>query len=242
VKLTDLERVERPAQLLFMRDVVAHQRPVVIRGEMDDWEALGRWSPANLQERCADRLVRVRRGAGTGDDQLHGLLERMDGVLSASLSETVPEVSHEVRVPQFVPRSPLSTQIDDPELWIGGADTTPLAFWPGTEGLVQVIHGQVEARLFPMSEGRGLYRRAPWQAQSTTSPVAAFDPDPSLHVRALDVSGHAVTLEPGEMLYIPPYWWRSLQTRGPAIRVHTTWTSLYRPSPWTRAGLSLLLG
>lgn len=241
MNLSEPMRLERPEQLAFMRDVVANQRPVVIRGEMDDWEALS-WSPAVLRERCADRLVRVRRGRGVGDDQLHGLLERMDGVLEGPLSELLPGVAHEARVPQFIPRSPLSETIDEPTLWIGAADTTPLHHQPGTESLFQVIDGTVEARMFPMTESGRLYRRSPWHAEASVSPVDAFAPDPQEHPRASEATGLAVELGPGDALYVPPHWWRSLRATGPAIRLLTTWTSLYRPPAWTRSGLALRLG
>ncbi|MFT4625273.1 MAG: hypothetical protein ACI8PZ_003941 [Myxococcota bacterium] len=232
--LTEIARTDRPPQLTFMRDYVAAQQPIVIRGEMDDWEAIGRWSPADLRARCADRTVPVTRGPS----QLHAALDRMIDAIEGPVDAIVPELAHEVRVPQFVPRSPLSTEIDHPTLWIGGAHTSSLRFEPGTEQLVQAVYGTTTVRLFPMSEAMNLYRRSTLDPAFATSPVDAWQPDAAAHPRASQATGFVATLAAGEMLYVPPMWWRSVGTSKPSIRLTTSWRSLTKPPLFSRTGLA----
>lgn len=45
---------------VFLRDFYTTNRPVVIKGAMDDWPAMRKWSPAYFKERFGDRVVEVQ--------------------------------------------------------------------------------------------------------------------------------------------------------------------------------------
>jgi len=42
----DIERVDCPSPLIFMKDFVAKNKPCIITGLMDTWPAMGLWNPA----------------------------------------------------------------------------------------------------------------------------------------------------------------------------------------------------
>lgn len=242
MRWTDVARVAQPSQLAFLRDFQAPQRPVVVTGECDDWESLGRWGPADLRARCADHPVRVVRDGLAMGEGLHGFLDGLIAGDAAHLAPTplravVPEVAHEVRVPQFVARTPLSPHLDDPVLWIGARSALPLHVRPHTEILLTVVSGTVRVRLFGMDQARALYRRAPWSAAFAESPVDPWSAD-GTHRRARTAHGQDATLVAGEILYVPPFVWRSVKAAGPAVLAETRWTTLNRPRLWSATGLA----
>lgn len=107
-----------------------------------------------------------------------------------------------------------------------GADST---MWLGSRGactqchqdsyganLVAQIHGSKRWTLFPPSAGsRGLYpSRVPYEQSSVFSRVAVHSPDLGRHpqFQAVAHEARSVTLEPGEVLFIPKHWWHDVQT------------------------------
>lgn len=103
-------------------------------------------------------------------------------------------------------------------LWLGpGGHTEPLHF-DGYDGTLMQIYGSKEVALFPPRESTNLYpfpifggRLPPW-----FSKVYINAPDliefPRLS-RALE-SKVLVTLEPGEVLFIPAFWWHEVTASG----------------------------
>ncbi|EFA81864.1 transcription factor jumonji [Heterostelium album PN500] len=55
----EIERIEKPTPLQFYRDYVSQNRPVIIKGAIDDWRALKLWTNQYLCEKMKDVEVTV---------------------------------------------------------------------------------------------------------------------------------------------------------------------------------------
>ena len=105
----------------------------------------------------------------------------------------------------------------DSTLWLGsrGACTQCHQDSYGAN-LVAQLFGKKRWTLYPPSAGsRGLYpTRVPYEQSSIFSRVDVHNPDLSLHpqFRAVAHEAKSVTLQPGEVLFIPKHWWHDVQT------------------------------
>ena len=50
-----------PTALCFLRDYISSNRPCVIRGAIDHWPALEKWTPRYLSDVMGDTEVRIRQ-------------------------------------------------------------------------------------------------------------------------------------------------------------------------------------
>lgn len=105
----------------------------------------------------------------------------------------------------------------DSTLWLGscGACTQCHQDSYGAN-LVAQLYGKKRWTLYPPSAGaRGLYpTRVPYEQSSVFSRVAVHSPDLARHpqFRAVAQEARSVTLQPGEVLFVPKHWWHDVQT------------------------------
>ncbi|KAK3876164.1 hypothetical protein Pcinc_019013 [Petrolisthes cinctipes] len=117
--------------------------------------------------------------------------------------------------------------IDDSTLWIGtlGANT-PCHIDTYGCNLVAQIMGRKRWVLFPKSQSSLLSStRMPYEESSIYS-QAGF-PRPSLlsHPKLCRTTPYVVTLEPGDVLFVPKHWWHSVENLNFSISINT-WLEL----------------
>ncbi|KAK4318919.1 hypothetical protein Pmani_010110 [Petrolisthes manimaculis] len=117
--------------------------------------------------------------------------------------------------------------IDDSTLWIGtlGANT-PCHIDTYGCNLVAQIMGRKRWVLFPKSQSSLLSStRTPYEESSIYS-QAGF-PRPSLlsHPKLCHTTPYVVTLEPGDVLFVPKHWWHSVENLNFSISINT-WLEL----------------
>jgi hypothetical protein len=256
---TPLATLHQPAAAEF-RALVEAGRPVRITGGLDGWPALGTWDRAYLRQAAVKEgaALGIFQAARAADwlrpvDGTMPLDEIIDRIWHARADEPFPPGSvyymkqqplqkfpgllKDVRKPLFYPDA-----IVEVNLWIGGQGSwSPLHFDMADNLMCQVV-GTRRVWLYEPGRSRDLY------------PVFAIgaldDPDRSAHfsmigdVRAADITrfqrfagvepSAAVDLAPGEMLYVPPYWWHHVEiVDGPAVLVNF-WYALQYGEPLTR--------
>src|SRR4051794_37581525 len=64
VAFTPIERIAPPSPAEFEARYVKASRPVILRGAIDDWPAMKRWSLPQFKERFGDREVPAVRTRG----------------------------------------------------------------------------------------------------------------------------------------------------------------------------------
>ena len=242
---TPIERVKGLDSDTFVRDYLEPGRPVVVCGAMDDWPATGSWTFDYLRARCADHILPIRyfkEGARDGLDfsvKNMRLSEYFDiictdhperdryYIATELVAEVFPEVASEIGRPSFVPVNERTRELDHPTVWAGRDNFTQLHYHPGSEVISSQVLGSKHFALFPPSETRYMYSNPWWVKRFNWSRVNAFryeemrDSYPDLD----KARRFECRLQPGEQIYIPPYWWHSVDSAGPAILITSFWKS-----------------
>ncbi len=222
----------------FERDHYRPSRPVVIRGGARDWPAFGRWTPEHLRDRFGERTVTVavnRRGAfdyanarqepmpfHRAAELIHS--DRPDGavfhyVQQKSLPVEFPELLADVKVPRWIDRP---EWIAATNLWFGGAgNVTPLHFDRDNNFFAQ-LHGRKHLTLFDPSHFLDLYPNLD-SPLSHISRVDLLAPDYERFPKLRDAQPVEVLLEPGDLLYLPPFWWHLVRSLDEAISINFWW-------------------
>ncbi|XP_076012749.1 HSPB1-associated protein 1 homolog [Genypterus blacodes] len=112
--------------------------------------------------------------------------------------------------------------------------------WIGTEGantpchqdsygcnLVLQVQGRKRWHLFPPEETSHLYpTRIPYEESSVFSKVDVLLPDLKRFPEFKRASAHTVTLQPGQVLYVPRHWWHYVESVDPVTVSVNSWIEL----------------
>lgn len=236
--MTPIERIDAPTPEVFEAEYVRRSRPVILRGAIDHWPAIARWSGAYFKERFGDRAVpAVRSRGGALYDPKTGLhyehvrvadyVDMLDGPRAGELymlfrvHEAMPELMDDIVRPAYCRDAP----------WFRSR------FWyaaPGTRGplhrdLPRNLYAQVVGRKrFVMVDRRLtrlVHRHSFASGVPNYSPVDAEAPDLARHPRFRDAPRLVAELEPGDLFYIPPLWWHQAHAVDVSISVNLWWAS-----------------
>lgn len=218
-----LMRVENISGEQFLDHFYAPGRPCVIAGAIADWPALGKWTPDYLRKTIGTAPVEFQGGRdGQGDFELAkdrhkqvrpfttymDLIEQNPGN-DAYVTAYNSAGNRSAFAPLMADVRPIPSLLG-PEpgmLWIGPAGTfTPLHF-DLTNNLLIQITGRKRILLVSPHQTRYMAHR-----RHVFSDVHDLE-DPACmarHPQAQNVQPYIVTLEPGEMLYIPVGWWHQV--------------------------------
>ncbi len=243
-----LDRIEAPSHERFLAKYVAKRTPVCIRGALGGWPALGRWSPEDFEARFGDRSVEayVMRGGRVVLDAKRGfLVERLtvrDYVrscrdeahgprlyLRSKLPEVMPELVSEVETPRYCEGGLLLRR----NLWFSAKGTITELHFDLPHNLVAEVHGKKRFLLFPFRERAHVYACSPLSSTPHLARVDPEHPDLTRYPRFAEALGYDVTLEPGDLLYLPPrtyHYARSVET---SISVNFWWSDR-RTYPFVR--------
>ena len=219
-----IERIPRPS---IERFEVYRKRsvPVLIDGLSADWPARSNWSLARLRERFADRLISViptRQGRLCTDvdtgvaframrfgDYLDVLErgERPDSYLIEPGNNWIPELSDDVRVPEYCRNAAWRNT----RFWLSAANTSAPLHRDVAENLFFQIVGRKRFFLYPPAASPWLYSNPFRSGLPNYSRFDAEAPDYDRFPLSREVRPIEMVLHPGDALYLPSRWWH--QTR-----------------------------
>jgi hypothetical protein len=240
--------IERRANLsgeAFLEHYYAANRPVILTGEMADWPALERWTPAYLTRTVGDRIVEYQGGRnanprfeqdkddhrreapfdvfvdmigkpGAGNDAyITAYNSARNGQALAGLRKDLGHLD------KFLRR-----QAGAGMMWIGPAGTTTSLHHDLTNNLIAQIRGRKRLKIVPAADVGRLYNH-----RHVFSEIADLD-DPALDLarfeRLAGARVHDVLLEPGEMIFMPVGWWH--QVKALEFSVTITYTNFLWPN------------
>ncbi|MEN3746767.1 DUF6065 family protein [Sphingomonas sp. HF-S3] len=221
------DRIEETGRLTgdeFLQRFYAPSRPVVMRGAILDWPAIDRWTSQYLKDRIGAAEIELQGGRnGATDfelykdnhkrtmafdrfiDQIHDTASGNDLYITAYNSAANREAVAVLDSDLGTIESILTGQPG--MLWIGpGGTFTPLHFDLTNNLLAQVV-GTKHLVLLPPSETCKLAHN-----RHVFSDVHDIT-DPSflaLYPQAESARQFEVTLNPGDLLYIPVGWWHQV--------------------------------
>src|SRR5262245_14198055 len=233
----EVERVENPTEERFLSEFLLPQKPVVLTGAIADWRALARWEPEYLRSTVGAKRLRVeavteREKSGYFGRQsvpqhmdLGDYLSRvfadqgvprlyMGGI---SISGELPELAGDVSMPRFVQGSERPV----PYLWLGAGHSTTQLHFDINNNFHALIRGRKEFILFPPDQSRFLYPTTVFHARRHFSRVRLEDPDYARFPHLRKAKGFQVTMNRGDMLFLPSLWWHKARTIEPTIGGNT---------------------
>jgi hypothetical protein len=255
-----VERVSGITARDFDAEYVAKRRPVVVTDALTDWKALGTWSPEYFRNHAGSRSVKVLkhlRGSyfhnGYTKMELSRFLDQLETkfgadeqadrfYLSAPIRWDFPELESEVGMTRYVPDREDVTTFN---LYIGHDSVTPCHFHPYDEAFVCCLYGLKKVVLFPPDASGCLYPLPLHMQQMNFSRVNFDHIDEARFPLVKRARSVEVTVEPGDMLYIPPHWWHLVRGSGLNISLSVFWVASLRyyrfQTPGVRSAVGLLV-
>lgn len=227
----EVPRVERLSRREFEERFLFPQRPVIISGAMEGWPAQERWTNDYLKEKVGAHIVRPYKHKadqtlgflldpkkGTSDTPPMKLAEYIDLLVGDAMSDgnlylglmpirtTLPELWPDVSFPRFVDED----KYDRVNFWLGpGNNLTPLHYDVAENFLAQ-IRGRKQVLLCPPREIARLYPFPFRYPLHRFSQVNVLSPDLTRFPAWAHADRAVVELGPGEMLFMPVYWWHAV--------------------------------
>ncbi|XP_068185620.1 HSPB1-associated protein 1 homolog [Antennarius striatus] len=113
-------------------------------------------------------------------------------------------------------------------LWIGTAGAnTPCHLDSYGFNLVLQVEGRKRWHLFPPGDTASLYpTRIPYEESSVFSQVDVLHPDLRRFPAFQGARAHVVTLQPGQVLFVPRHWWHYVESLDPITVSVNSWIEL----------------
>jgi hypothetical protein len=209
--------------------VLAAGRPVVLSGVVERWPLFRRCTPEHLRAALGSEWVSVLVSTAASRDFGRAWLARSRVRMTAAslLDEVFAPDPGSVRYYAWsVGLAPFARDFDRPgsiggrsylpgasSLWIGQAGNLTSLHYDHWHGFLAQLVGRKRFVLFAPSETSHLYARSPFSslAASTRLPPDCLQASPIEFPRFLRARGLSVHLEPGDLLYVPPYWWHQAE-------------------------------
>jgi hypothetical protein len=232
----ELERITAPSQREFEERFLKPGRPVLISGIVDKWPAASSWNPEQLVSRVGKNQVPVSVMPRAGDyaGAVRKKMELAEYVASLTQQRQAPQEMYlgEVPLAKFFPE--LLGDVQRPSLfpdeeplnavmYMGSRQFSQLHYHPQGSATLCQVFGHKRLWLYPPDQTRYLYKY-PWYSDNsnmslTTSPT----PDPATFPKFSQAKAIELVIGPGELLFIPIYWWHAIQNEELNIAVVFFW-------------------
>jgi hypothetical protein len=236
-------RVEGLSRGEFEERFLFPQRPVIVSGAMKGWPARERWTNDYLKEKIGARTIRVSKGDGCTHladtknkiadwspmkfaeyiDLLEGGAISDGGlyVLQLPIRKVVPELWPDVRFPTFVDEHKYVSV----NFWFGpGSHVTSLHF-DGVNNFLTQIRGRKQVILCPPREIARLYPVPVSYMANYFSQVNVASPDLTQFPAWADADRAVFEIGPGDMLFIPSFWWHAVRGVDQNMSINYWWRS-----------------
>ena len=211
-------------------------RPVILRGAIDDWPAMKRWSRSYFKERFGERevpAVRSKNGRTySATDGVHyenirvadyvDLLEPgtpIDLYMVFRVHEVMPELLDDIIRPIYCRDASWCRS----RFWFAGPDAKGPLHRDLTDNLYAQIVGRkklimLDRRLTKMVERYSILSGVP-----NYSPVDAEAPDLARYPRFRGAPLAVAEVEPGDLFYIPRLWWHQVRSIETSLSINFWW-------------------
>ncbi|VBB29800.1 unnamed protein product [Acanthocheilonema viteae] len=223
-----------------MLKIIENQKPVIIRGLVNQWPAFTKWNFSYFNESIGYRTVPIEIGSSYTDSNwkqtlmtFHDFIEKFiecensdnPGYLAQHrLFDQIPELLNDIIIPDYCAFGEEGIDNVDMNIWIGPAGTvSPLHFDPKNNIFCQVV-GRKFLRLVPATEAENVYPRNDG-ILINTSQVDARCPDITKFPRFSEAHVFDCTLCAGECLFIPAGFWHYVLALDPSISVSCWFTT-----------------
>lgn len=224
----------------FSRRFLKTSRPVVIAGGASEWPAAA-WTPEMLRSKAGDSMVLTHRSDSIyfGLDEVSGgpkyreqemTLDRFvslaldppdDGLRyylqRASIPDRLPALLPDLKMPEGVDPAKIYLM----NLWFGPGENVTRLHYDVPNNFLVHFYGRKRITLFAPRDTARLY---PFRSKAyNMSQVNIDEPDEVRFPKLADAQPYHVEIGPGDMLYIPPFWWHQVYSLELAISANYWW-------------------
>ncbi|KAG8000928.1 HSPB1-associated protein 1-like protein, partial [Nibea albiflora] len=197
------------------------QQPAVFMNMTCGWPVL-HWTAEHLSGCLGNKLIRFRLGR---KEEKNKYWAYADYKYIALLFQDQPSMFEDVKWSEF---------------GFEGRNGRESTLWVGTEGantpchldsygcnVVLQVQGRKRWHLFPPEDTVNLYpTRIPYEESSVFSQVDVLHPDLRRFPAFQGARAHVVTLQPGQVLYVPRHWWHYVESVDPITVSVNSWIEL----------------
>jgi len=252
---TSVDRLASLDGVDLMEEYIIPGRAVVILGEVLKWGNLSQWRPAYLDDKIGSKYVDVavsqsrvfrygpREAASSARMTFREALQKIQAahpeeavyVMQQPIAAQFPELESDIQPPDYAGANAAA------HLWFGGANNvTPLHF-DALCNLFGQVFGRKRFLIYSPKHLEEMYPLPVDAPFSHVSPVNAENPDFLAHPRFEEAQCHEVVLAPGDVLFLPPFWWHCVRSLDVSISVNFWWPPSLQHC-LVPAGLRLLHG
>jgi jumonji domain-containing protein 7 len=181
------------------RDGRYNHKPVQLRGEADEF---------SVREMPFGEAAKLIAGAA-GEDQLY--------IRQQSVPEKFPELMEKLKVPAWI-----GDQAAVITLWFGGPSVTQLHY-DGQNNFFAQLHGNKEFIIFSPQDTAYLHPFPIDSGYPHVSHVHPDRPDTEQYPAFSLAKPIRFTMQPGELLFLPAFWWHWVRARDVSISINFWW-------------------
>ena len=227
-----VDRVEGLSPSAFHRHYQRHGRPVVLANAARHWPCVSDWSLDFFREHYAEVPIKLADSEGINGHHLPGKAETL--TMREIIDRIVAGGPEYIRFEPFLEQA---TELEDAldvsmleSLRAPGSFGSGYHLFMGGTGSVTYLHNAITSNLFVQVYGPKRWFLYPAYYTPAIQPPAkraAYNysyvdihaPDKETFPAFEHIDGYVVDLEPGDILYNPPFMWHQVENPGPSIGV-----------------------
>jgi len=230
-----IARRPTPDAAEFLENYYSANRPVVITGVVNEWDAMRKWTTKHLEEVCGNQIIEVMADRESDakyeiNSERHRRKVRFaDYIAMVSEADESNDI-YLVANNHFLDEREARALRDDLDPLPNFLDTNTMDgrvhFWYGPQGTVTPLHHDTMNILLAQIRGRKLVTLIPPNATPLVynevgvySSVNVEKPDRQAHPLFQWAPQSSVMLNPGEALFIPVGWWHHVRALDESISV-----------------------
>jgi hypothetical protein len=240
-RIVPLPRIKNLDRRTYMKEFVNKSRPVVFEGAAKDWECCRKWSFEWIKQKYGSDDVMLVDHAQQERNPLQAPIEHLtlgdliDGIDHGSLKyarfhpllqrhpELRPDINQQWLKKHLTNRH--TSWLHFYILFLGGKGTDTGIHAAGNENIFVQIQGQKKWRLYPVEHSPILDPPANRSGYKYTGYRPDL-PDYDRYPMARHMDWYETVLEPGDVLYNPPYYWHHVSNPTSSIGVGFRWNNM----------------
>jgi len=242
MKIKPLDRLDNPTIEEFQH-YIKEDKPVIITGVANQWVACSRWSPENFKKIFGEILVPLR----PSDNEIEVLFgdahqkdywsffDYIDLITSNNqpeirrpylgnidfddplAKEILAPIRYDFNFPNYFPNSDINK--NSIHFWLGAANQKSTIHNDTYHNLNAQIYGKKAFLLFAPQQHELLYT-VQWDPELWASPIDPQNPDLEKYPLFKQAEALEAILSPGEILFIPAFWWHQARSVSTSINVN----------------------
>jgi Cupin-like domain len=239
------EAVHRVRAEIFEREYLDRAIPVIIIDALNNWEAIRLWSPQYLASVLKEKQTIIaiskedrfnHNPSENYGDVLQYQTETMDFIsavlkivrsnstseryyiMQKSIPDELPELLQDIKTPKWIESSKSTVN-----LWFGTANNVSPLHYDNANNFFAQVYGRKHMTLFDPVQTEWLYPYPVRAVMKHLSFVDVENPDLIRYPEYRKTQPMECILEPGELLYLPAYWWHHVRSLDVSISVSFWW-------------------